>query len=77
METIQVVLDAKLLRETDEAAKGARVNRSELVRRALREHLKRIRVKELEERDRRGYQERPDSCKELEFWERAAAWPDR
>jgi metal-responsive CopG/Arc/MetJ family transcriptional regulator len=77
METIQVVLDPKLLRETDEAAKGARVNRSELIRRALREHLERIHARDLEARDRRGYREHPDSCTEIGAWERVAAWPDR
>jgi metal-responsive CopG/Arc/MetJ family transcriptional regulator len=77
METIQVVLDSALLRATDGAAKRARVNRSALVREALREHLKRLRTRELEARDRRGYQEHPDASSELAEWERVAAWPDR
>ncbi len=38
MKTIQVVLDAKLLKA---AAKRSKVNRSALIRHALREHLKR------------------------------------
>ncbi|MGH9640253.1 MAG: ribbon-helix-helix protein, CopG family, partial [Bryobacteraceae bacterium] len=39
METIQVVLDAKLLRAAEVAAKRQKVNRSALIRRALQEHL--------------------------------------
>jgi metal-responsive CopG/Arc/MetJ family transcriptional regulator len=42
METIQVVLDTELLRAIDSAAKRARVNRSALVRKALRGHRKRL-----------------------------------
>jgi metal-responsive CopG/Arc/MetJ family transcriptional regulator len=77
METIQVVLDSELLRATDHAARRARVNRSAVVRRALREHLKRLETGELEARDRRGYQQRPDSRAEIAAWERVAAWPER
>jgi metal-responsive CopG/Arc/MetJ family transcriptional regulator len=77
METIQVVLDAELLRAADRAARRARVNRSALVRRALREHLKRERVRELEARERRAYQEHPQDVKEVEGWAQVAAWPER
>lgn len=76
METIQVVLDAKLLKAADAAAKRQKVNRSELVRRALREHLGRLRAVDLEERDRRGYQAHPQRIEEYRPWEEAAAWPE-
>jgi metal-responsive CopG/Arc/MetJ family transcriptional regulator len=61
METIQVVLDSELLRATNGAAKRARVNRSSLIREALREHLKRPRAREVEARDRRGYRKCPET----------------
>lgn len=77
METIQVVLDSALLRATDGAARRARVNRSALVREALREHLKRLQTRELEARDRRGYQQHPDASNEVADWERVAAWAER
>jgi metal-responsive CopG/Arc/MetJ family transcriptional regulator len=48
METIQIVLDAKLLRAADKAAKQQKVNRSALIRYALQEHLRQLREKELE-----------------------------
>ena len=77
METIQVVLDSKLLRAVDGAAKRARVNRSALVRGALREHLKRLETQNREARDRRGYEQYPDDAGEVTGWEGVAAWPER
>lgn len=76
METIQVVLDSELLRATNRAAKRARVNRSSLIREALREHLKHLRAREVEARDRRGYGRRPDVAGDAATWERVASWPE-
>jgi metal-responsive CopG/Arc/MetJ family transcriptional regulator len=77
VETIRVVLDSALLRATDVAAKRARVTRSALLREALREYLKRLRTRELEARDRKGYLEHPDDSTEIADWERVATWPAR
>ena len=76
VETIQVVLDAKLLKAADIAARRQKVNRSALIRLALREHLKRLHLVELEERDRRGYQAQPQRIEEYRPWEEAASWPE-
>jgi metal-responsive CopG/Arc/MetJ family transcriptional regulator len=76
METIQVVLDSKLLKATDLAAKRHKVNRSALIRQALQQHLKRMWELELEERDRRGYLAQPQREDEFRMWEDAAAWPE-
>jgi metal-responsive CopG/Arc/MetJ family transcriptional regulator len=76
METIQVVLDAKLLKAADVAAKRRKVNRSAFIREALQEHLKRLHVLDLEERDRRGYQARPQRVEEYLPWQEVAAWPE-
>ena len=75
--TIQIVLDAKLLKAADVAAKRGKVNRSALIRRAIEQHLKRLRERELEERDRRGYLARPQREEDFRPWEDAAAWPER
>jgi metal-responsive CopG/Arc/MetJ family transcriptional regulator len=75
METIQVVLDVKLLHAADRAAHRTKVNRSALIRDALREHLRRLEIRELEERDRKGYETRPRKDDELDAWESEAAWP--
>ena len=77
METIQIVLDSELLEAANGAAKRARVNRSSLIREALREHLKHLRAREVEARDRQGYRRRPDVAGDAAAWERVASWPER
>jgi len=76
MVTVQVVLEQELLRAADRAARRFKVNRSALIREALREHLKRIRIREKEQRDRAGYQRYPENAGEFELWEKVAAWPE-
>jgi len=76
MQTVQIVLDETLLRATDDAARRVKLNRSALVREALREYLGKLRVAELERRDRQGFERLPDTADDLDPWERAAAWPD-
>lgn len=75
METIQVVLDKKLLHAADQAARRTKRNRSALVREALREHLRRLEMQAGEERDREGYRRRPQARQESSPWEAEAAWP--
>jgi metal-responsive CopG/Arc/MetJ family transcriptional regulator len=77
MQTIQVVLDGKLLKAADSAAKRQKVNRSALIREALREHLKRLRDRDLEAQDRRGYEAIPPREEEYLAWAEAAAWPEK
>jgi metal-responsive CopG/Arc/MetJ family transcriptional regulator len=74
METIQIVLDQKLLQATDRAARRTKQNRSALVRDALRAYLQRLEAREMEQRDRRGYSKSPESD-QADKWEREAAWP--
>ena len=76
METIQVVLDAKLLKAADQAARRQKLNRSALIRQALREHLRRLHMLNLEAIDRRGYEAQPQQVEEFRIWEDAAAWPE-
>ncbi len=75
MGTIQVVLDKKLLQATDRAARETKRNRSALVRDALREHLRRLEIRTLEERDRAGYLKQPQDRDESLKWEAEAVWP--
>jgi metal-responsive CopG/Arc/MetJ family transcriptional regulator len=76
METVQIVLDEKLLRDADRAARRTKQNRSALVREGLREHLRRLEVRALEERDRAGYSRQPQQRDEVQTWEAEAAWPE-
>jgi metal-responsive CopG/Arc/MetJ family transcriptional regulator len=75
METIQVVLDRKLLQAADRVARRTRQNRSALIREALREHLRALELRELEQLDRAGYARVPQTKDEFGLWEPEAAWP--
>ena len=75
MKAVRIVLDQKLLRATDLAARRTRRNRSAFVRDALREYLRRSAVRELDERDRAGYSGRSHADEESSAWEAEAAWP--
>jgi metal-responsive CopG/Arc/MetJ family transcriptional regulator len=74
MEIVQIVLDADLLRAVDRAAKPGKMNRSALIREALKEHLKKLHYQELERRDREGYESHADTG-ELAIWKGVATWP--
>ena len=75
METVQIVLDKKLLRAIDQAARRLKRNRSALVRDALREHLRSLQIREMEQRDRDGYSRHARATDELLVWEAEASWP--
>ena len=75
METIQVVLDSKLLQAANRVARRTKRNRSALIRDALRAHLRSLEIRALEERDREGYLKHPRADDESLAWETEAAWP--
>ena len=72
MKRIQVILDSGLLRATDLVARRMNLNRSALIRSALREHLRTLKIRELEDRDRI-----PQKADELSGWESETIWPQR
>jgi metal-responsive CopG/Arc/MetJ family transcriptional regulator len=76
MATIQVVLEDSLLQATDRAARRLKVNRSVLIRDALREHLRQLSAFEKERRDREGYTRHPIVKDEFGAWDKVTAWPD-
>jgi metal-responsive CopG/Arc/MetJ family transcriptional regulator len=76
VETIQVVLEKELRQSADRAARQLKLNRSALIRAALREHLERLRLRELERREREAYRLRPDDPAEVAAWDKVAAWPE-
>ena len=76
MATIQVVLEDSLLEATDRAVRRLKVNRSALIRDALREHLRRLTILEKERRDREGYERHPIATDEFGAWDKVTAWPD-
>jgi metal-responsive CopG/Arc/MetJ family transcriptional regulator len=74
--TIQVVLDDDLLDLADEFARKKHVNRSALIREALRAHLKRLHYQELEKQEREAYRQKPEDRGEVALWEGVADWPE-
>ena len=76
MVTIQVVLDAELLRAADRAARRMKTNRSALFREALRAHLRSLEIRDRERQDSEGYARDPDSMDEPAVWDRVADWPE-
>ncbi len=74
MGTIQIVIEKELLRATDKAARQRRLNRSALVRDALRTYLRRLTIGERERQDRAGYVK--DGDREFAAWDQVTAWPD-
>ncbi len=77
MNTIQVVIEEDLLRAANRVARRLKVNRSALIRDALREHLRRLRLEDLERREREAYERTPDDPAEFAAWDKAAAWPEK
>jgi metal-responsive CopG/Arc/MetJ family transcriptional regulator len=75
MRTIQVVLEEDLLRAADREARRNRVNRSALLRTALREFLRRKHLEEQVKRDRRGYERHPIQPGEFAAWDQVRSWP--
>jgi metal-responsive CopG/Arc/MetJ family transcriptional regulator len=76
MHIIQVVLEEKLLKDTDRVVRPKKTNRSALIREALREHLRRLSVSEKEEQERRAYEKHPQDPDEFAIWKKEVVWPD-
>jgi metal-responsive CopG/Arc/MetJ family transcriptional regulator len=76
METVQIVIDKELLQAADTAARHTKRNRSALVRDAIREHLRKLEVHAMEERERQGYLGKPQNPADFQAWEKEAVWPD-
>ncbi len=72
MKPVQIVMEESLLRAVDRAARKAKKNRSAYFREAIREHMKRQRILDLEERHRSGYERFPPD--EFDVWDKVVAW---
>jgi len=76
MRTVQMTIDEQLLASVDRAAKKLGTTRSDFTRKALREALDRLTVRELEHRHRRGYEAKPPRKGEFDLWEKEQVWGD-
>jgi metal-responsive CopG/Arc/MetJ family transcriptional regulator len=72
---VHIALDEKLLPAADRAAHALEINRSMLVRQALRAHLARLERQAREEIDEAGYERVQDELHRDPEWEEVAAWP--
>jgi metal-responsive CopG/Arc/MetJ family transcriptional regulator len=73
--TIQVVLEAALLRAADRAARRLKLNRSAFIREAVRSHLQALQVRAREDADREGYERLAEKTADLVAWDRVTGWP--
>jgi metal-responsive CopG/Arc/MetJ family transcriptional regulator len=76
MRTVQMTLDDELVSSIDKAAKRLKTTRSAFTRDALRSALERLRVQELERKQREGYTKKPAKRKEFDVWEHEQVWGD-
>jgi metal-responsive CopG/Arc/MetJ family transcriptional regulator len=76
MRVIQMTLDEDLVKAVDAAAKRLRTSRSAFTRKALREALRALSIRGLEEQHRRGYELHRVKPREFSVWEKEQEWGD-
>jgi metal-responsive CopG/Arc/MetJ family transcriptional regulator len=74
MKNVQISIDPETLRQVDRAAKPLGLKRSEIVRQALREWLRRRSVARFEDEWIAAARGRPDSAEDADDWLGAQAW---
>jgi len=76
MKTIQMTLDEDLVKTIDQEVKTLHTTRSAFTRAALRQALKGMHLRRLEERHRLGYMKQPVSDGEFDAWATEQKWGD-
>jgi metal-responsive CopG/Arc/MetJ family transcriptional regulator len=76
MKRVQMTLEENLLREVDKTVKSLRTTRSGLIRASLRQYLKTLAERALEDQHRAGYVRRPVRKGEFDVWEPEQEWGD-
>ncbi len=74
MKPIQVTIEESLLHELDRHLRGHRRGRSAFIRESVRLHLVQLRIRALEEQERRGYAKKPIRKGELDALYRRQDW---
>jgi metal-responsive CopG/Arc/MetJ family transcriptional regulator len=74
MKNIQITIDEETLRKVDQTGKPLGLNRSEIVRRALRDWLNRHAIQTFEQEWIDSLQKRPDDEKRAKDWTGVQAW---
>jgi metal-responsive CopG/Arc/MetJ family transcriptional regulator len=76
MKTIQMTLGKQLLTKVDRAVKKLHTTRSALIRESLEQYLESIQTKQLEARQKSGYQRHPVKAGEFDVWESEQEWAE-
>jgi metal-responsive CopG/Arc/MetJ family transcriptional regulator len=74
MKTVQMTLDEELVAAVDRVVRRLGTSRSAFAREALRDALRRVRVRSLEQKQRDGYARKPVRRGEFDAWEREQTW---
>ena len=74
MKNVQISIDPETLAQVDRVAKPLGLKRSEIVRQALREWLRRRSISRFEEEWIAALRDRPDTARDAEDWLGAQAW---
>jgi metal-responsive CopG/Arc/MetJ family transcriptional regulator len=77
MKPIQILIDEPLLRRLDADMEVKRVGRSEVLRRAASEYLRRSRARRIAEGYRRAYGTRAGLGEDWAGWEEEGSWPEK
>jgi metal-responsive CopG/Arc/MetJ family transcriptional regulator len=77
MKNVQITIDDETLRRVDRAGKPLGLNRSAIVRQALREWLRRHAVETFERDWIAALERRPDDRGRAEAWADIQSWSDR
>lgn len=76
MRTIQMTLDDDLVDAVDKMLKKLKMTRSAFTRQALRKALAQTNIKQMENKHKRGYENKPVSKSEFSIWESEQEWVD-
>ena len=74
MRTVQMTLDDDLVDAVDRMVKKLKMTRSAFTRRALRSALTQANIKQMEDKHKKGYENKPVSESEFSIWESEQEW---
>ena len=74
MKNVQITIDENTLKRVDQIAKPLGLNRSEIVRQALRDWLHRHAIESFEKEWINALQKHPDEAERAEAWMDIQAW---
>jgi metal-responsive CopG/Arc/MetJ family transcriptional regulator len=77
MRTIQMTLDDDLVESVDNMVKELKTTRSAFTRKALKEAIASLNIKQQEEKHRKGYELRPVTKDEFSVWDNEQDWGDQ